>query len=42
LLNIGGSGDQRIVEELHRANLQHVQDDLRIFGCLTSAPMGHI
>ena len=30
LLDVGGTGDQRIVEELHRADLQHVQDHLGV------------
>ena len=32
--NIGGSDDQRIVEELQRTNFQHAQDDLRVFGII--------
>jgi hypothetical protein len=30
LLDVGGPDDQRVVEELYGADLQHVQNDLRI------------
>ena len=29
-LNVVRPGDHRVLEDLHRADLQHVQDDLRI------------
>ena len=31
LLNVGCADDQGVMEELHGANLQHVQDDLSVF-----------
>lgn len=30
LLNVGGAGHQWVVKELHRSDLQHVQDDLGV------------